>query len=295
MKIGIIGATGLIGSHLVREAKKAGHEVAGFSRRADRDIAGADETRSIRRHDQPDFSGLDTLVVVAGASVFGLWTQEKKEAIRSSRIGLMRQVRERLAVTENGPKRIVSASAIGFYGDRGDEILEEGADAGSGFLAQTCIDWEQEAQEIETLGLSVVMPRVGLVLAKEGPAHKMMKLGFGLGLGGRLGDGSQWMPWIHLEDIVRIFLYCCENQDLTGPLNATAPHPETNQEFTETMARVMHRPAKIPAPKWLLQKALGEASDLFLGSVRATPRRLMDDGFQFEYETLEPALRAVFR
>jgi len=296
MKIGIIGATGLIGGRIMQQAREAGHWIAGYSRRADRDIEQADETRSIRRLETPDFNGLDALIVAAGTSVFGWWTSGRKEAIRESRIGLMQRVHAALLETKEPPKVVVSASAVGFYGDRGETVLDESAKPGSGFLAETCLDWEAESRRIEELGIRVVLPRVGFVIAPNGPAHDLLKLGFGWGLGGRLGDGLQWMPWVHLEDVASQFLFACEKEALAGPFNATAPNPVTNLEFTRAMGEVLKRPTLIPAPAPLLKAGLGEMADeLLLASTRAVPSRLEEAGYNFHHPRLESALRAAFR
>jgi len=294
IKIGIVGATGFLGGEVVRVANAAGHSVIGYSRRADREIAGAVETRSLRHYDVPDFTGLDALVVVAGTSVFGWWTETRKASIRSSRVGLLDKIRARFEEQQDFPKVLVSASAVGYYGNRGDEILTESAAAGTGFLAETCIEWEAAARAFTPLDIRVAIPRIGMVLGRDGIANKLLGTAFGLGLGGFLGDGTQWMPWIHVHDVARLILEMAVNDKMTGIFNATGPEPVTNAEFTKVLAHTMHRPAWFNPPAELIRAGMGEASEILLGSTRAIPEKALGAGFHFHYPTLADAAKASF-
>jgi len=188
------------------------------------------------------------------------------------------------------PRVLINASAVGIYGDRGDEILEEGSAAGSGYLADLCRDWEKAADAVAALGLRAMKWRIGVVLGRDGEAFKQMLIPFRLGVGGRLGSGRQWMPWIHVEDLAGSMLHGIRHATLSGPVNGTAPEPERNAEFTRKLGRAVHRPAILPAPPFALKLLLGEFAGVILASQRAVPRALLESGFKFRYPTLERAL-----
>lgn len=288
--LGIVGASGFIGRELARQATAAGWRVCGFSRSA----RGPDEGIPSWRPwaEVPDFRGLDALVNLAGEPVNRRWTKERRKLFRESRIGVTGRIAAGLEIlhTAERPRVLVNASAVGIYGDRGDEILEEGAAAGSGYLADLCRDWEESAEAVAGLGLRVMKWRIGIVLGREGEAFKQMMIPFRLGVGGRLGSGRQWMPWIHVEDLAASMLHGIGHASLSGPVNGTAPMPERNADFTRKLARAVHRPAILPAPPFTLKLLLGEFAGVILASQNAVPRVLLESGFKFRYPTLEMAL-----
>ena len=188
---------------------------------------------------------------------------------------------------------LVSASAVGYYGSRGDEVLDESAPPAHDFLAEVCIAWEQAAQQAAAFGMRVVNPRIGIVLGSGGEALGKMLLPFKLGLGGRLASGKQWMPWIHLDDLVGLFLHAASHQEVVGPMNAAAPEPVINRDFTRTLASALHRPAIFPAPAAALKLALGEFAEVLLASQRVVPRVAEQTGYVFQYPELADALQAI--
>ena len=238
--------------------------------------------------------GVDAVVHLAGEPVFGgLPTKARLARIRESRVASTRRIVERMAALDPAarPKTFVCASAVGYYGDRGEERLDEGSAPGEGFLAEVCREWEREARGAEALGVRVVSLRIGVVLAREGGALALMRIPFSLGLGGKLGDGRQFFPWIHLEDLVEATLFVLERETLRGAVNAVAPTPVRNLELTETLARVLRRPSVLPVPGFALRAALGSTAGELLGSRQVVPAKLVEAGFQFAHPTLEGALR----
>jgi uncharacterized protein (TIGR01777 family) len=288
--LGIVGASGFIGRELARQATKAGWRVCGFSRSARGPAEGIPSWRAWS--DVPDLRGLDALVNLAGEPVNRRWTVERRVLFHDSRIGVTERIAAGLEILHAAerPRVLVNASAVGIYGDRGDEILEEGAAAGSGYLADLCRDWEKSADAVAGLGLRVMKWRIGVVLGREGEAFKQMLIPFRLGVGGRLGSGRQWMPWIHVEDLAASMLHGIGHASLGGPVNGTAPEPERNADFTRKLAKAVHRPAIIPAPPFALKLLLGEFAGVVLASQRAVPRALLESGFKFRYPALETAL-----
>jgi uncharacterized protein (TIGR01777 family) len=235
----------------------------------------------------PDISGCDALVHLAGESVLGLWTPAKKRRIVQSRLEGTRAVAAAIEASKTPPEVLVSGSAIGFYGDSGDAELTESAPSGSGFLAETTRAWENEATQVKRS--RVVALRTGIALAKEGGALRVMTPLFRWGLGGRLGSGKQWMSWIHVEDLARLFLFAVENLDISGPVNGTAPWPVRNGEFTRALAQRLRRPAVLHAPAWAL-RVLGDFSHELLDSKRVLPQVATAHHFPFEYPELPGAL-----
>ncbi|MFZ4594765.1 MAG: TIGR01777 family oxidoreductase [Verrucomicrobiaceae bacterium] len=296
MRIGITGATGLIGSAFGKLAATHGHELVAFTRAPQRTtLPWASEVRPIdTRAKLPlDAWGLDVLVHLAGESIMGLWTAAKKKRIRDSRVDLTQRIVRCLAEPSPRPAALISASGVGIYGSRSNEVLTESSQHGADFLADICVEWEAAAQRAEQLGLRVVTLRTGLVLAKEGGLLPLMRTAFSFALGGRLGSGAQWMPWIHLQDEVRLILWAVENRQVSGPLNLSAPHPVTNAEFTTLLARAVHRPAIFHAPAFLLKQLPGGFGNMILGSQRAVPDKALASGFQFDHPDLAPALQNV--
>lgn len=239
------------------------------------------------------FDGVEAVIHLAGDPVAeGRWNAEKKRRIRDSRVlGTRRLVAalERLPVR---PKVLVSASAIGYYGSRGDEVLDDSAISGRDFLAEVCLAWEQEALAAQNLGLRVACPRIGLVLGPRGGALAKILPLFRFGLGGRLGSGRQWMSWIHLDDLVGLLLAAAGDDRWTGPFNAVSPHPVTNADFTRSLARVVRRPALFPAPEFMLRLGIGQFASILLASQRCVPRVAEERGYRFQFPEIEGALRA---
>lgn len=292
MNIGITGATGFIGRYVAAEARRRGHRVVAFSRRP-RAEAAFDEVRSLADPPTADFAGLEAVIHLAGEPILGLWTEGKKEAIRRSRVEGTRALVRRLREVAVPPRVLVCASGMAFYGDRGDEELVEGAASGEGFLAGVCREWEAAAGEAAALA-RVVSLRTPMVLGKGGGAADPLRRVFKLGLGGRLGSGRQWMSWIHAEDLARLYLFACEEESLRGPVNATAPHPVTNREFTEVVARAVHRPAWFPVPGAALRALPGGLAEVFLQSQRAVPAAAAAAGFTWRHPDLAAVAREVF-
>jgi hypothetical protein len=293
MNIAITGATGFVGAHAAALARERGHRVIAFSRGGQAD-ARFDETRRYSTDAPMDFAGCDAVIHLAGESVKGLWTREKRARIMDSRIEGTRRVVESLAQTEPRPRVLVSASAIGFYGDTGENAVDETAPGGAGFLADVSRAWEAEALKAETLGVRVVIPRISIVLGNGGALAAMLPA-FRLGLGGRLGSGRQWMSWIHLADLAALLLEAATNESWHGIFNAASPNPVRNADFTATLARTLHRPAILPVPGFLLRAVLGEFSQELLGSKRVLPRRALDAGFRFQFPALDAALTEILR
>ena len=297
MRIGVIGASGFIGSHFCQLAQGRGHEIIAYTRRQGSFAPCATETL----YQSPEQPGalpetkLDAVVHLAGESVFGLWTRNKRDRILRSRSDLTRRIVDGIAAwsPENRPAAFICASGVGFYGDRGDEVLDEGSSRGDGFLAEVCLAWEEAARTAhQAFGARVVSLRTGLVLGPDGGALPLMKLAFKLGLGGRLGSGAQWMPWIHIHDEAALILWAVEQESVHGPLNLSAPNPVTNAEFTRALAQAVHRPAIFPAPAFALRLVLRDMADeMLLASQRAIPRAAVDQGFAFAHSTLDSALQ----
>jgi uncharacterized protein (TIGR01777 family) len=296
VKIAVTGSTGLVGTALVESMQRGGHTVArivrnrpvGESPDAER-IAWSVESQAI---EAAKLEGLDAVVHLAGESVMGRWTDEKKRRIRSSRVDGTTLLARAIAGLRRPPRVLLSASAIGIYGDRGDAAVDETAEAGGGFLGDVARQWEQATEVAETVGVRVVRMRIGIVLTRRGGALKMMLTPFKLGVGGVVGPGTQYMSWIHLDDMVGAIHHCLASERLSGPVNFTAPEPVTNRELTKTLGHVLSRPTVLPVPAFALKLAFGEMGGELLASTRVIPRRLLDSGYRFKHPTLESALRA---
>lgn len=291
-KIAVSGATGLVGGALIPSLKAAGHATLTLSRRN----AGAgsvlwDPEKGLIPLGA--LEGVDTVVHLAGENIAGSrWTAAVKQRIRSSRVEGTRNLVKSLALIKTPPKTLVCASAIGFYGHRGEERLDESSMVGSGYLSDVCKEWESEAQEAEKLGLRVVRLRIGVVLSKKGGALAKMLLPFKLGVGGIIGSGKQYWSWIGLNDLVRVISFCVENEAISGAVNAVSPNPMTNYDFTKAVGAVLHRPTIFPMPAFAAKLALGEmADDLLLSSIRVEPHKLQSLGFQFAQPDLTSALK----
>jgi uncharacterized protein (TIGR01777 family) len=238
--------------------------------------------------------GIDAVVNLAGEPLDAhRWTDEQKKQIRDSRIVTTRNLVEGLRSADRKPAVFVSGSAVGFYGDRGNKELDETSAAGSGFMSAVCQDWEDEASNAADVGIRVVQVRTGVVFSAEGGALKKMLTPFKLGLGGPLGSGKQWFPWIHIEDIAGIFRHSIVTSSVSGPINAVAPEAITNAEFTRRLASALHRPAFIPVPETALRVLMGEMAEVLFASQRVVPKVAMASGYQFRYPQLAAALAGL--
>lgn len=295
MKILITGASGLIGSKLVPFLTSSGNEVVRLvrSRQAGAGTVFWDPARG--EIDSRALEGVDAVVHLAGESIAsGRWNATRKARIRSSRVDGTRLLADAIAHSERKPKVLVSGSAIGFYGNRGEEALNEESASGNDFLAEVCREWEAKTRAASDAGVRVALLRTGIVLSPEGGALGKMLLPFKLGVGGQIGDGRQYMSWIAIDDILGAIHHALVNEHVRGPLNGVAPNPVTNHTFTKTLGRVLSRPTLLPMPAFAARLALGEMADaLLLGSQRVSPGRLLATGYNFRFTELEPALRHV--
>jgi uncharacterized protein (TIGR01777 family) len=303
MKILITGSTGLVGTALTQDLQRAGHTVCRLVR------PGA-STQSIGNSQGFDVKwnpatgelggaavGADAVVNLAGASIAdGRWTPQRKELLRSSRIDTTRALVQALAKMSARPRVLVSASATGFYGNRGDETLTESSQPGNDFLSGIAKEWESEALKAEALGIRVVRVRFGVILSKHGGALPQMLRPFQFGVGGKIATGKQWMSWITLDDAIVILRLALENANITGALNVVSPQPVTNAQFTKFLAAALHRPALFPAPAFALRLLLGEMADaLLLSSQRALPAQLQQLNHQFLHVDLAAAIAAILK
>jgi uncharacterized protein len=299
VKIIVSGSSGLVGTALIDSLRPDGHSIGRLVRSGS--AATADATSQMIRWEPPTGSidlaameGADAVVHLAGASVAGgRWTASRKQLLRQSRVEATRHLVAGLGKLKQKPHVLVSASAIGYYGNRSDEQLTEMSAPGNDFLAQLCRDWETEAAKAEHEGIRVVMLRFGIILAPHGGALQQMLRPFRLGVGGRLGNGRQWMSWITLEEVVGVIRYAMEKDSARGPMNTVAPNPVTNAEFTSVLAGVLHRPALLPAPRFALGLALGEMAGALLASQRVYPERLGALGYTFRHPQLKEALGVI--
>lgn len=295
MKILITGATGFIGQPLCRELAEKGYQLLAVSRspRKARDALpeGSDIRASVA-----DFAdaALEAIINLAGEPIAeGRWTDEKKRRIVESRVETTRAIVDLCGKLETPPKVLVSASAMGYYGDQGDREVTEDTPPNHEFVHEICDRWETEARKAESHGVRVAIARIGLVLDQRGGMLARTLTPFKLGVGGRLGDGTQYMPWIHREDMVRILIFLLKHDELSGPFNASAPNPVTNAKFTRTLANALHRPAVLPAPAIALKLAFGEMSHLLLTGAKMVPKRLEAAGFEFKHVDLPSALADI--
>ncbi|MFZ0426622.1 MAG: TIGR01777 family oxidoreductase [Acidobacteriota bacterium] len=297
MKIGISGATGLIGRALCRRLAPLGHEITVFGRSRLPDLRFVEWNLLGQGPPPADLDGLDAFIHLAGKPVpAGLWSKRGREIVRQSRIAGTRRLVQALARCESRPQVLISASAVGYYGDTADSMVTEDSPSGEGFLADVCRAWEKEALEARELGLRVVLARTGVVLASDGGLLKQMLPSFRLGLGARLGSGGQFMSWIHIADEVALLDRALGDERWDGPFNLTAPNPVTNAEFSRQLARVLRRPQLLFVPAPLLRLAFGEMADaLLLEGQRVLPERALALGYQFAFRQIEPALEDLLR
>jgi uncharacterized protein len=295
MNVLVTGASGFIGSALVARLTAEGHSVRRLTRRTP---AGPREFRWDPQGGSIEpaaLESLDAAIHLAGETVDGRWTAAKKERIRRSRVDGTRTLSNALAAVGPRPSVLVCASAVGLYGDRGDEELTEASPPGDSFLAEVVTEWEAASSPADEAGIRVVRLRFGIVLSPEGGALRRMLLPFRLGLGGRFGSGRQWMSWISLDDVVGAIGHALVTDRLTGAANAVAPSPVTNAAFTKALGRVLHRPTVLAVPAPVLRVALGEFAGELLSSVRVLQRRLAQSGYEFRHPELEPALGDLLR
>jgi uncharacterized protein len=304
MRILVSGSSGFLGTAIVDSLKEQKHQVARIVRPGTvAKNAEADRAQEVTWDPVGEQFGAaaaeeaDALIHLAGASIAdGRWSESRKKVLRTSRIDATRHLFGALAKLQNPPRIIVAASAVGYYGNRGDETLTEQSAPGDGFLAEVCREWEAETARGAEFGARVVSLRFGIILAAHGGALPRIVLPFKLGAGGRLGDGRQWMSWLTLAEVVNIVQFSLENSQLTGPVNAITPNPVRNSEFTAVLAKTLHRPALFPAPAFALRLALGEMADaLLLASQRVIPSRLTNAGYRFQQPDLAGALADVLR
>ncbi|WP_438304228.1 TIGR01777 family oxidoreductase [Streptomyces sp. HUAS TT11] len=295
-RIAVAGASGLIGSALVRSLTADGHEVVRLVRRAasgEGEVCWDPEEQYI---DTAGLLGCHAVVNLAGAGIGDhRWTDAYKKTLRDSRVLGTAALAEAVAALPEPPRVFVSGSAIGYYGETGNRAVDETAPPGDGFLPSLCVEWEEAADAAQEAGVRTVFVRTGLVVAREGGAWGRLFPLFKAGLGGRLGDGRQYWSFISLHDEVAAIRHLMDREDLSGPFNLTAPQPRTNREITAAMGRVLHRPTLFPAPAQALRLALGEMAGDVLGSARVLPGRLLDSGFSFAQPEIDEALRAALR
>jgi uncharacterized protein len=314
MKVLMTGATGLVGTALTQALVRDGHTVCRMVRRetVSRKADSPSQAAGPRVIDVPwdpeasdgltfadsqgEIAGAEAVVNLAGAPIAeGRWTQQRKMVLRSSRVRTTRALVTAIGRLKSAPKVLISASAIGYYGDRGDEVLTEESKPGDNFLARIAMEWEAEAKKAEALGMRMVLTRFGVILAKHGGALPAMMKPFQFFVGGKMGSGQQWISWITLEDVLGIMRYALDSVGVSGVINVVAPQPVRNAEFARELARVMHRPALVPAPAFALRLALGGemADSMLLASERVLPTRLQQSPYRFRHDTLPEALSSV--
>jgi uncharacterized protein (TIGR01777 family) len=299
MRILVTGATGLIGRSLCESLSADGHRIVALSRSPEK--AGSVAAAEVHAWDTLSgpppaaaLEGVEAVVHLAGEPIAARrWSAEQKRKIRDSRVLSTRNLVSGLRAIEPAPGAFICGSAVGFYGDRGDEQLDELSGPGRGFLSEVCEEWEGEGLRAKQKALRVVLVRTGVVLSAQGGALEKMLPPFKLGVAGPLGKGRQWFPWIHIDDIVGIFRHAILSPSVSGALNGTAPGVVTNAEFTRQLAGVLGRPAFLPVPEFALRLLMGEMADVLLGSQRAVPSAVVRSGYEFKYPQLAPALEAL--
>lgn len=295
MKVLITGAAGFVGRHMIPYFAEKGHEVICVDRNEAPAHLNKEKIRYIRADTsqpgswQKAVAEAGAVINLAGKNIFSRWNEKYKQALYDSRIQTTRMVVDAIE-DSSAPPVLCSTSAVGYYGDKGDELVDEDSEPGDDFLARLSMDWENTALGAEKKGARVVLPRFALVMAEDGGALASMLPAFKYFLGGPMGGGTHWMPWIHVRDLVRAMEFVIENKDISGPVNFAAPNPVRNAEFSKTLAKVLSRPAVFRVPKFALKAALGELGETMLNSQRAVPARLQKAGFEFLFPELEAAL-----
>ena len=295
MKILVSGSHGLVGKALISSLASDGHEVIRLVRNKPLGAAEIEWHPNEGRIDAANLEGLDAVVHLAGESIAsGRWTSEKKRAIRDSRVKGTTLLSDAIARVTRPPSVFISASAIGYYGDRGDELLTEKSAPGKDFLSNVCVEWENATRPAAEKGIRTVRTRFGIILdAHEGALAKMLTP-FRMGVGGRVGNGKQWVSWVALEDVVNVLKFLISDQSVSGPVNVVAPNPVTNAEFATELGHVLSKPTLFPVPMFGVRLAFGEMGEaLLLSSQRVEPRSLKEKGYTFRWPTLGPALRNI--
>ena len=298
MKVVVTGATGFVGKVIVKKLLEAGDEVIVLTRNVAKAAITLGSSCKYFQWENTNqlppaaaFEGVDGVINLLGETISQRWTEETKKLIYDSRIVGTRNLISTMKSVSHPPKVLVSTSAIGIYGDRGDEEINENSNPADDFLGKLCQDWEAEANAAAEFGTRVVNVRVGIVLGKGGGALARMLPIFKLGGGGRLGSGEQFMSWIHIEDLASMYIEALKNNSIQGPVNGTSPYPTRNLEFTKVLSKTLHRPAFMPAPKFAIKLAFGEMSQILLGGQKVLPKKFADQKFRYRYPTLEIALK----
>ena len=294
----ISGATGFIGRKLVGRLLSEGHSVNYLGRKRNATLDSRAAFHSWAPGEKPPLNSVprtDAVIHLAGEPISQRWTPEIKKRIYESRVDSTRSLVSAIAEKQHKPSVLVCASAVGYYGERGDEVLTESSSPGQGFLAELCLDWEREASGAGELGLRVVPVRIGVVLGRDGGALKEMLTPFRLGLGGQFGDGKAWTPWIHVADLIRLISFAAQSASLTGAVNGSSPQPVTNAEFTRQLGHALHRPALFRIPKFALNIALGELAGFATQSLRVMPKAAEQAGFRFDFPDLPGALKDLLK
>jgi len=303
MKILVTGASGFVGRALCQKLKEKGHAIGVLTRNEDRTRQSLPNMDSYTAWDpenepapQVALKDHDAIIHLAGENVAGRWSKAKKAKIFSSRdLGTQNLIKGLEQCANDAPKTLISASAIGYYGERGDDELPEEEQSGDDFLAKVCAAWENAARAAEKLGVRTIRVRIGIVLGEGGGALDAMLLPFKLGAGGPLGSGQQWWSWIHRADLVDLLCHALENPQISGAINGTAPHPVRQKDFATTMGKVLRRPAFLPGPAFAIRLAVGEFSCELLSSKKVLPKAALAAGFEFTYPELQPALENILR
>lgn len=294
----LTGGTGFVGRALIGQLLREGHNVNYVGRRRSEALDSRAAFHYWGAGQDPPLEtvpDLDAVVNLAGEPISQRWTKDIQEAIRRSRVEGTRKLVSAMRRLPVKPPVLISASAVGYYGERGDEVLRESSGPGRGFLAEVCGDWEKEALRATEFGTRVVLVRTAMVLGKGGGALSQMLTPFRLGVGGRFGSGKQWLPWIHLQDLLNLITFAAENQGMAGAMNASAPNPITNQQFTKALGRALHRPTVMPVPKFALKAVLGEVAEFILASQRVVPEAPERAGFHFRHPEIGAALEELTR
>ena len=291
----ITGGTGFIGGYLTEELMRQGHFLTIVTRSPKKYSEEQASNQKFIRWDDVDevINNMDIVINLAGENLFGRWNETVKERIYNSRINTTRNIVDAIEKADTPPSLLISASGVSIYGDHGDEVIDESTSADDNFLAQTCVDWEAEAMRAEQFGVRVAIPRIGPVLERDGGLVSIMKLPFALFLGGPVGSGDQYIPWIHMRDMCNALLFPIGNKEFSGPYNANSPTPETMSNFTHIFGSVMNRPSFFKVPEFAVKLVLGEGAQPALESLRVQPKKLQKAGFTFEYEDLEAALADI--
>ncbi len=297
MRILVSGSHGLVGKALISALSRDGNEIVSLVRKTSTGKGEIEWHPNKGTLDPKQLEGFDAVVHLAGESIAsGRWTDEKKQRIRESRVQGTTLLSKALSSLSRPPATFVAASAIGYYGNRGDELLSEASLPGNDFLSEVCVAWEKSTGPAETKGIRTVHTRFGVILAVNGGALEKMLTPFRLGVGGKVGDGKQWMSWIAIDDVVGGLQFVLNNQDIHGPVNFTAPNPVKNEDFTDALGKTLSRPTIFPVPAFAARLAFGEMADaLLLSSARVEPAKLREAGYQFKYSELKPALLHILK